>query len=330
MENTGTYTQNIHLKHAPLILHSSDDEMRYIGSSGGVVSAIIRYAFEKGIIQNAISYEFTKNELFKPKLVSSYEEYQIVGSIYHDVGLIKFLKDKAHEIKGKTLVVCLPCQVETIRKCLTGKKVESFIIALTCSAQMSKQATRFLFKKYGIVEEDIEYFRYRGNGWPSGIQIKTRTNKYFFHNTKSIWADIFNSHLFTLKRCFSCKNTFGLKAEISVADPWLKKYITANGIGNTLVFVNTDDGKELIQEALQAGALGGKKKISHLEAIKSQDWTLKRKYVFRKYRTLLTPVLKVIQSKIYIFLVSHLCLIRIHTRVFNKALKLLLKLEKNV
>ena len=309
-------------------MYSSDEKTRYQGSSGGVVSTIVRYLFEEGRIENAVSYEFDKYEWFKPKLINSYEEYRIVGSIYHDVELIKFVKDNVTNIKGKILVTCLPCQVKAVRKILEENKVESFIVALTCSAQMSKEATHFLFNKFGIEEKDIEFFRYRGNGWPSGVQIKTRTNKYFFHNTKSIWTDIFNSHLFNLKRCFSCKDTFGLEADISVADPWLERYTIPDNIGATTVLAHTSRGNELIKEALQAGVLSFKENLSHLEVIKSQAWTLKRKYVLRKYKTLLNPILKVMRSKIYVSLMSPFNLIRIHTRIFNKMIAVLLKLEK--
>lgn len=325
--------KNIHIqspqfRYEPLILCAADEKIRYKASSGGVVSTIIRYLFEEGRIQNVISYEFDRYEWFKPKLINSYEEYHIVGSIYHDVKLIKFVKENISDIKDKILVTCLPCQVKAVRKILEENKIESFIVALTCSAQMSKEATRFLFKKLDIKEKDIQFFRYRGNGWPSGVQIKTRTNKYFFNNNKSIWTDIFNSHVFTLKRCFLCKDTFGLEADISVADPWLERYITTDNIGATLVLAHTDKGNELIQEALKSGTLKLKEKISQFEAVKSQAWTLKRKYVLRKYKTLFNPILKVMRSNIYISLISTFNLIRIHTRVFNKAIRVLTNLEK--
>jgi len=322
------HIQSPQFRYEPLILCAADEKIRYKASSGGVVSTIVRYLFEEGRIENAVSYEFDRYEWFKPKLIKSYEEYHTVGSIYHDVELIKFVKDNARDIKGKILVTCLPCQVKAVRKILEENKIESFIVALTCSAQMSKEATHFLFDKFGIEEKDIEFFRYRGNGWPSGVQIKTRTNKYFFHNNKSIWTDIFNSHLFALKRCFSCKDTFGLEADISVADPWLERYKTMDEIGNTLVLAHTDKGNELIQEALQSGTLKLTENISQFEAVNSQAWTLKRKYVLRKYKTLLNPILKVMRSKIYVSLMSPFNLIRIHTRVFNKVVRVLSKLEK--
>ena len=327
MAKKDIHIQRPKFRYEPLILCAADEKIRYKASSGGVVSAIIRYLFEEGRIQNAVSYEFDKYEWFKPKLINSYEEYHIVGSIYHDVELIKFVKDNATDMKGRILVTCLPCQVKAVRKILEENKIESFIVALTCSAQMSKEATHFLFNKFGIEEKDIEFFRYRGNGWPSGVQIKTRTNKYFFHNIKSIWIDIFHSQLFTLKRCFSCKDTFGLEADMSVADPWLERYTTTEHIGATLVVAHTDKGNGLIQEALQSGTLKLKENISQFEAVKSQDWTLKKKYIFRKHRVLLSPILKIIRSEPYISIISSFNLIRIHTRIFYKIIWVLLKLD---
>lgn len=328
MDNKDIHIQHPRFRYEPQILCSSDEKTRYQGSSGGVVATMVGYMFETHRIQNTVSYEFDKYNWFEPKLIYSYTDYQIVGSIYHDVELIKFLKDNVSNIKSSILITCLPCQVKAIRGILEKKKIDSFIIALTCSSQMSKVATHFLFNKFGIEEKDIEFFRYRGNGWPSGVQIKTRTNKYFFHNTKSIWMDIFNSQLFTLKRCFSCEDTFGLEADISVADPWLERYITTDNIGATLVVAHTDKGNELIKEALQSGVLSFKENLSHSEVIKSQEWTLKKKYIFRKYRVLLGPILKVMRTKLYISIMSSFNFIKIHTKLFNKVIGFLLKLEK--
>ncbi len=328
MRKKDIHIQNPCFKYEPLILYSGDEKIRYQASSGGVVSSIIKYLFEKEVIQNTISYEFNKYALFRPKLIKSYKEYQMVGSIYHDVGLIRFIKDNATNINGRILVVCLPCQVKGIRKILEQGGIESIIIALTCSAQMSKEASSFLLKKFNINPNDIEFFRYRGNGWPSGVQIKTATKEYFFDNTKSIWTHIFNSHLFTLKRCFSCTDTFGLEADISVADPWLKKYVETDQIGTTLVLRHTNAGDELIQESLQSGALKLKESISPHQAIKSQEWTLKKKYIFRKYKALLNPVLKAVRSQAYISFISPSFLIRVHTKIFNKVISILLKLER--
>lgn len=321
------HIQNPQFKYESLILCAADEEIRYRASSGGVVSTIVRYLFEKGAIQNTITYEFDKYEWFKPRLINSYEEYHIAGSIYHEVELIRFVKDNATDIKGKILVTCLPCQVKAVGKILEENKIEYFIVALTCSAQMSKGATRFLFNKFGIEEKDIEFFRYRGNGWPSGVQIKTRTNEYFLHNNKSIWMDIFHSQMFTLKRCFSCNDTFGLEADISVADPWLERYITTDDIGSTVVMAHTDKGNEVIKEALQSGVLSFKEDISQSEIIKSQEWTLKKKYIFRKYRVLLGPILKIVRSELYISIISAFNLIKIHTIIFYKIIWVLLKLD---
>lgn len=319
------HIQHPSFKYEPQILYSSDEKTRYQSSSGGVVATLVRYMFETHRIQTTVGYEFDKYNWFEPRLICSYADYQIVGSIYHELQLIKFLKDNLNNIKNNILITCLPCQVKPIRKILIDNKIDSFIVALTCSAQMSRGATRFLFKKIGIKENDIKFFRYRGNGWPSGVQIKTITNEYFFHNNKSIWTDIFNSHLFSLNRCFSCKDTFGLDADISVADPWIERYTTADNIGATTVLAHTSRGNELIKDAMQGGALSFKENLSCLEVIKSQEWTLKKKGLFCKYNKALSPFFRLIRSKYYINFLLKYNLIRMHTRLLNKILRVIAK-----
>lgn len=286
-------------KYTPRILASSDENIRYQGSSGGVVAQVTKYLFETKKINSAISFKFSGQFLFEPMLVYNYENYEHTGSIYHEINLYKFLKENIEKIKSPILITCLPCQVAATRKMLKEKGCEAYIISLFCSNQLEKDATYYFLEKNNININDIREFRYRGNGWPSGIQIKTEDKEYFFHNNKSEWLYVFHSLIFSPDRCLACKDTFGVNSDVSVGDPWLKKYIENDNVGSSIVIANTEKGEKLIQEMLLDKALISIEVITGDEVVLSQKNTLYKKHVFDKHRKKFRLLRKIIRSDFY-------------------------------
>jgi coenzyme F420-reducing hydrogenase beta subunit len=237
------------------ILAAGDHRVRYQGASGGVVSAVIRYLFSAGIVQTAINFRFDKAELFSPYLIYSYDEYQQTGSIYHDIQMLEFLRQNKAAIKGTIVVVCLPCQVAAVRQILNSNNISHFIVSLFCSGQQKKEATWFYLKNNGVNPDNIESLSYRGEGWPSGIKIKLQDGKEVYDaNVGGSWGK-YRIPPFSLKRCLFCKDTFGINADISVGDPWLKKYMNTETVGLSLVGTLTTKGDEIINEMIQSGSL---------------------------------------------------------------------------
>ncbi len=284
-----------------LILVSDDDIIRYKSSSGGAITSIIKSLFESESIKSTITFNFTY-DLFKPEIIYSFNEYKICGSIYHNINIPRFIKDNIDVIKLPFLVVCLPCQVNAIRKVFIMNEItEYFIISLICSSQQSKDATYFLFKKLKININDISLFQYRGNGWPSGVTIKLKnSNTFFLSNENSLWTDIFHSQIFTIKRCFRCHSTFGEDADICVGDPWNIELLKNDNVGASLVFINNSTGLEIIKKMIFKNSLRIIERISLEQAYDTQKWTAQKKLVFNVYGKIFQYLLKIIRNNLYI------------------------------
>lgn len=291
--------ENPEFNYPPRVLASSNKEIRYKGSSGGVITHIIKYLFDSNKVNSAINFRFSGIELFEPKLIFSYEEYEHTGSIYHEINIYKFLKENINNIKSPIVITCLPCQVFTIKRLLKKNNIESFIISLVCSSQLEKEATYYFLEKNNIEIGKVSDFRYRGNGWPSGIQIKTEDKEYFFHNNDSNWKYLFHSQIFTLNRCFSCKDTFGLNADFSIADPWLERYIKKDKIGSSIVVSHTEKAEQVILDAMGEGILDVIELLDQKEVILSQEYTLQKKYIILKYKKFFKKIIKLFRTKIY-------------------------------
>lgn len=304
-------------------VYSSNDFTRIGATSGGFVSELIKYLFRAGMANTMVGYGFTGKDLFRPELLYRVEDYRQCGSIYHDVGLLAFLKENYINIKGAIVIVCLPCECGPIGRFLDSIGCEHYIIALTCSNQLNKEAT-FDFLTYNKIDRySIAEFKYRGNGWPSGISIQMNDDeKIFFHNNKSTWPMVFHSGIYTLKKCFKCPAIIPDGCDFVVADPWLRRFMDHDALGHSMVCINTARGEVIFQKMVDAQVIVESERISENDFLLSQIGTLKKKILFKKSKTMNT-ILGMIRSKIWkkLFWICP----RAHDFVLRQILKILTK-----
>lgn len=260
-----------------------DLELMNRSTSGGVGSALLEYLFDKKIIGTAVSFDYESESLrYVPKMIHSFAEYTPVGSIYHEIDLVSFVLEHRSCVKGGFACFALPCQVRAIKAILRKVNVDCFVIGLTCSSQQHLDATFYLLKRVGIRPVDVKKIQYRGNGWPSGVQIEKKNGEnFFFHNNTSLWNSIFHSRLFIMKRCFKCRNTLNNYADISLADPWLKEYVLKNNsdLSYSLIVANNDTGDFVLQQSVLFDYIVIEN-ISMEMVRKSQYFTIKRKDMY--------------------------------------------------
>lgn len=231
------------------IAYSNNDATRYSSTSGGIGTQILQYLFDSKLINSAITFKFSSESLqYEPQIITRKEEYINSGSIYHEINLISFIKNNIGNIKSPFCCFCLPCQTKALRFILSKNNIDSLLIELTCSSQQSYEATEYLFKRLHLKKNDIKYFQYRGNGWPSGIQIQTKNVNIFVPNNGSIWTKIFHSQLFCMKRCFQCNPDIPSVADLTIADPWRICNIKDEKIGRTLCYAHTSKVIDLLVE----------------------------------------------------------------------------------
>ena len=131
--------------------YSTNSDIRYKATSGGIGTTIIKWLFDNKLIGTSISFEFDPITLrYVPKIIHSFDEYQICGSIYQEIDLIGFVKSHQNEIKGTLACFALPCQTKAIKSICERYGHKVFIIGLTCSSQQTLDATKYLLKRINI------------------------------------------------------------------------------------------------------------------------------------------------------------------------------------
>jgi len=300
--------------------YSLDEETRFRTTSGGVGTSILKYMFDNEIIQTSISFDFNSKTLkYEPKLIYKFIDYQITGSIYQEIDMYNFIKENIPDIKGEVFLFLLPCQVRPLSYLLNKNNIKHFIIALTCSSQQSIEATYYLLKRINIDKKDVKLIKYRGNGWPGGITIQLENREdIFIPNNNSIWTDIFHSRLFIQKRCFKCEETISDKADICLADPWLKSYLVSEKLGQSLIAVNTFQGDSILKSIIHYGYIHAIE-IDKTQINKSQISTIQRKLAYIKEKRIIITGIKIMQLPIYRSLVLkyNFCF-KIHCNIKSK------------
>lgn len=309
--------------------YSTDVNIRFKATSGGVGTSLIKWMFDKGVIGTSVSFDFDTMSLkYVPKMIHSFSEYTICGSIYQEIDLIGFIKSHIDEITGRFACFTLPCQTRAVRTIVEKTGHEAIIIGLTCSSQQTLDATKYLLKQIGVDENNVNCLQYRGNGWPSGIQIETKDgNQVFVPNNNSIWTKIFHSRLFIRSKCFMCQDTLNKYCDVTLADPWLREF-SEEKIGKTLVVCNTDVGNTLLRQCADEKNLI-LDDIDYSEVVKSQKGTILRKKSYLYASNISKYYKAVLKNKVYCNIMCTSFFFKIHCKLKNLVEKYLLYKQKH-
>jgi coenzyme F420 hydrogenase subunit beta len=191
--------------------YSNDPEIRYRASSGGVITQLLIFALENGIIDGALVTKMNKSSPLEPVSYIARTKEEIIdsmGSKYCPVPLNKGLKDILEAPKDqKFAVVGLPCQIQGIKKMeqinKTLKNKIVFTIGIICSKCPNFLATEYMLKNFKIKTDNIEQISYRGNGYPGGLSISFKNGENKFYSYWDYYDTCFGQ-FFSPSRCRLC------------------------------------------------------------------------------------------------------------------------------
>ena len=274
--------------------HSTDYDIRYNSASGGLITQLLIFAIEEGIIDGALVTRMKRDSPLEPEPFIARTKDEIIEaskSKYCPVPANIALKEILESKEGENFaVVGLPCHIHGIRKAeQINKKLKEKIVlhlGIICNHTPTFLATEFIFKKMKIKKEEIEKLDYRGEGWPGGMKITTKEgNKIFVpHFSSGYWGIVFNSFFFPT-RCTLCSDKICELSDVSFADAWMPELMKNDNVGTSL----TISRNKISEEFLNKAALKGKielKKVSEKVALQSQGLYAVKKRLKARIRIL--------------------------------------------
>ena len=280
--------------------HSTDNTVRHRASSGGIGTALTKYLLSTDDYGTSITFEFDTDESrYKPILIHNPDEVNIKGSIYHDVDIARFVNQNINNIKGGLVVTCPPCQVAAIKQICKKSGINAFVISYCCSGQTTIEGTWKYYELLGIDKNEVVDMQYRGNGWPSGIQIRLKDGRSLYKdNYTEPWVTLHRSWLYRPNKCFFCKRDTGINADISLADPWLDEYKKKDDIGNTMFVVFSDKGRNVIDNMTSLGLIKYVESDYYEYSI-AQKPNIHKEIMVLEHMTYLKRINKLISNKYY-------------------------------
>ena len=238
--------------------HAVDGGVRYNSASGGIVSSLLIFALEEGLIDGALVTRMRRDDPLKsePFIARTREEIlSAAGSKYCPVAANTVI----HEVldsDDRIAVVGLPCHIQGLRKaerCIPklAKQIR-YRISLACSLNFSFRGTEQFLENLGISPDRVEAFQYRGRGWPGSVLIRLDDG------TKQIvpYPECYRRlGPYSLRRCTLCSDMLGELSDLTCGDAWIPRILRTDKAGSSFVVSRTVEAEELLENAASKEAV---------------------------------------------------------------------------
>jgi len=241
--------------------YAADDELRYRGSSGGLVNALALYCIEKGGMRGALHVKARNDIPFLNESSISCDRDALLegsGSRYAPASPC----DRLHEVEeGHDPVVLIgkPCDIAAAHNAARERPELNNNLGLTigifCAGVPSVAASFDLMRHLNSDDpSSVQELRYRGQGWPGNMTVVASKEGGETHRAsvsyETGWGDILQKK--RQWRCHVCVDHTGELADLSVGDPWYRA-VSPGDPGKSLLVVRTRRGQRRLREAIEAG-----------------------------------------------------------------------------
>ena len=236
--------------------HSTDYDIRYNSASGGLVTQLLVFALEEGIIDGALVTRMKKCNPLEPEPFVARNREEIIEAskskycpVPANIALKEILNSKEGE---KFAVVGLPCHIHGIRKAeMINKKLKEKIIlhlGILCSINRNFLSQDYLFKKFNVDKEDVVKFDYRGEGWIGGMTITSKNGDKIHSPLPMYYTQILRSY-FVPVRCTLCSDQSCELADASFGDIWIPEFMD-DRIGTSVIIVRNRISENILQNMI--------------------------------------------------------------------------------
>ena len=238
-------------------------EVRHRSSSGGVLSALSAYLLQTNQIDFLLHVgpdpDMPVRSRWKISRTPS-EAMDTGGSRYGPAAPLAGLAEAKGLIGNgarRFAFIGKPCDISAIRLLAKTEKwlANSLVMRLTlmCGGVSEFKKTTDLLDGWGIREEEIVEFRYRGFGNPGLTLARAADGREFSTTYQALWED--ESAWALQHRCKICPDAIGMAADLVAFDCWPGGGPTGEDDGFNAVMTRTPAGETLLSHAVADGAL---------------------------------------------------------------------------
>ncbi len=269
---------------------STDSKIRFQSSTGGLLNGLSLYLLESKIVDFVLhtgtdpqkpmrsisKYSRNKSELLSSGSCSRYGPSSPLDKFHEALNL-----NQPFAFVGK------PCDISAIRQMskIDGRVNESckYLLTLVCGGFGEFTKSQDFIESFNVKEENLEIFRYRGNGNPGKMYIKTDTGEEYDKDYNSFWGE--ESTWRVPFRCKICPDAIGESADVAALDTWPGGSPKGEDEGFNAAIARTQKGLELLNNAIDAGYIKKGNRLNIEEISDFQPHQVKKKQaVFARHQ----------------------------------------------
>lgn len=238
--------------------HAVDSEIRSMGASGGVLSAVLIYLLEQKKIDGAVVLRMSPEQpwLSAPHIATTREEILEAAQSKYTISSVNEILSQTESFQGKLAFVGIPPQIQSIRKLQSihdpsVKNIEYLLGPFYGNTLHFSSIVSFL-KSYKIKDyRKITKLYFRHGEWPGNMRVETSDGGVVelkkFHANYLIPFHILRNSLY----CTDLANEF---TDISGGDAWAPVY-EERGKGFSMIIGRSKKGQALLNEMKESGWL---------------------------------------------------------------------------
>jgi coenzyme F420 hydrogenase subunit beta len=154
-------------------------------------------------------------------------------------------------------LVAKPCDVTAVRNLAKSDarvdRLMRYALTFLCGGASDLTKSEEVLQGFGIREEELALFRYRGFGNPGPTRAETKDGRDFEISYQQMWED--ESKWMIQPRCKICADPIGESADLVASDVWPGGGPTGEDAGFNGIIARTAKGVELFEAAKAAGAI---------------------------------------------------------------------------
>lgn len=249
---------------------ASDPQLRYVGSSGGVLTALNQWLLSTGEVSavQASRADSNPRHTVPVRLLSGAEAEQRRASVNNsaatsaDVAATAGSRYAPHACAAcpagvEGAAVAKPCGASALRALAQVRGEQApLLLSFFCAGTPSQTATDELVAELSGGQPVADLW-YRGHGWPGQFTVTTADGEQHGVDYEQSWGRRLGP---TVQwRCKICVDGVGEAADVVAADFWESDAngypIFAEDAGRSALIARTPRGLDLVRRALAAGVL---------------------------------------------------------------------------
>ncbi|WP_234686133.1 Coenzyme F420 hydrogenase/dehydrogenase, beta subunit C-terminal domain [Bradyrhizobium monzae] len=242
---------------------STDPAVRHKAAAGGTLTALGRYLLDSGRVEAVLHVRADNRKPWLTTSTISRTSDEVLGGAQSRYGPSAPLVNVHRLLDEGTrfAVIAKPCDISAIRALARidsrVDRLVPYMLTIFCGGVPNAHIAKAIMRHHGVDEQDVELFRWRGEGWPGPLRVGTRDGAIYDMTYEDAWRG--KKYGYGIQfRCKICPDAVGEVADISATDGWTLrdgKPIYEEAPGTNATIVRTRAGEELLHAAIAVGCL---------------------------------------------------------------------------